>query len=274
MKWKLLVLTAMAGLVGCSADLDAVAGESDDALTGDATMKFTSNFQTTVSGSPAAGKGILVDYALDRLPQCRGALNGGGPAWNITGYYSENAGPAHAFEVTELSSDGTDRVAKQARIPLTQGGDISIWFQVSNRWGCSEYDSRFGQNYHLTVQGALPTSTASILFKKDGAVEKSGDLRVGGKVKVRYEQDRLPQCRRTNMGYPAWGISGFASINGAQPRTFETGRPEGSDRAPIDAYLDLTAPGELALWFQVVDMGGCNAFDSNQGQNYKFPIAP
>ena len=30
--------------------------------------------------------------------------------------------------------------------------------------------------------------------------------------------------------------------------------------------------GELSLWFQVVSLGGCMQYDSNQGGNYKFPI--
>lgn len=260
--------------VGCSAetvDSSEPAGDVSD-VTSEATLSLSADFKTKLVGRPAAGKGLRVEYALERLPQCRGNVGGGGPGWTITGFYSENGGPAKTFDPTALSSDGKDRVSKPVTIPLTQGGDLALWFQVTSRFGCSEYDSAFGQNYHLDVAGPPPDASASIAFKKDGSVAQDGALRAGSKVKIRYEQDRLPDCRRSQGGYPQWSISGFASIAGGQPQAFQTGRPEGSDREEIDAVLDLPRSGELALWFQVNDVGGCNKFDSNNGQNYRFHI--
>jgi hypothetical protein len=269
MRPYLLLLLSIAA--GCSSDPPVGGDEAD--VTGDAKIAFTADFQTKVSGAPRAGKGLVVDYALSRLPQCRGNVGGGGPGWNITGYYSESGGPAKTFEVSALSADGKDRVTKPTRIPLASGGDLALWFQVTSRWGCSEFDSAFGQNFHVDVQGPEPQADARILFKKDGAVEQSGELRAGGKVEVRYEQARLPQCRRQQAGMPQWTITGFASLAGAPAATFQTGRPEGADRAEIDAILPLPRAGELALWFQVTSLGGCNAYDSKNGQNYTFRIA-
>lgn len=260
--------------VGCSAettDSSEPAGDVSD-VTSEATLSLSADFKTKLVGRPAAGKGLRVEYALERLPQCRGNVGGGGPGWTITGFYSENGGPAKTFEPTALTPDGKDRVSKPVTIPLTQGGDLALWFQVSSRFGCSQYDSAFGQNYHLDVAGPPPDASASIVFKKDGSIAQDGALRAGSKVKIRYEQDRLPDCRRSQGGYPQWSISGFASIAGGQPQSFQTGRPEGSDREEIDAILDLPRSGELALWFQVNDVGGCNKFDSNNGQNYRFRI--
>jgi hypothetical protein len=101
----------------------------------------------------AAGKGLRVEYALERLPQCRGNVGGGGPGWNVTGFYSENGGVAKTFEVSALTPDGKDRVAKPAHLVPAQGGDIAIWFQVTSVFGCQEFDSQFGQNFHLVVKG-------------------------------------------------------------------------------------------------------------------------
>jgi hypothetical protein len=272
-KKMLLLLTLALSAVACGTDTtndDGVVAEADN--TTDATLKLTSDFQTVLSGRPKAGGALRVEYAIERLPQCRGNVGGGGPGWNIAGYYSENGGPAKLFEVTELTPDGKDRVAKPARIPLTNGGDLALWFQVSSRWGCSEYDSQFGQNFHVDVEGPAPEAGATIVFAKDGSIDQQGELRSGGKVKVRYEQERLPQCRRTQGGNPLWNISGFASLGGAEAQTFSTGKPVGSDREAIDAVIELPRAGELALWFEVTSVGGCHEVDSKGGENYRFTV--
>lgn len=270
-----VALAATSMLGGCAADSsDAAAtpGDEQDVTSDAATLKLSSDFKTSLVGEPTTGKGIRVEYALERLPQCRGNVGGGGPGWNIGGYYSENGGPAKSFEVAALSPDGKDRVAKAARIVPAQGGDLAIWFQVSSRFGCSEFDSAFGQNFHLTVKGAVPEASASITFGKDGNPVKTGELKAGGKVKLRYEQARLPDCRRTERGNPVWNITGFAQIDREASRTFDTGRAEGSERKEVEALIDLPHAGELSLWFQVTSLGGCMKYDSQSGANYKFRI--
>ena len=176
--------------------------------------------------------------------------------------------------MTELTPDGKDRVAKPATLPLTQGGDLALWFQVSSAFGCSEFDSAFGQNFHVEVEGPKPdTSDAPrIAFARSGDPQVTGTLRAGGKVKVLYEQDRLPQCRRVQLGNPVWNIGGFASLNGEKTSSFATGRPSGSDREEIEALLDVPKTGELALWFEVTSLGGCHEVDSNGGKNYRFNV--
>ncbi|MBF5067492.1 hypothetical protein G6O45_30280, partial [Salmonella enterica subsp. enterica serovar Istanbul] len=84
-------------------------------------------------------------------------------------FYSENGSAAKTFEVSALTPDGKDRVAKAARIVPSQGGDLAIWFQVSSAFGCSEFDSQFGQNFHLPVKGAPPEARATIAFGTDGS---------------------------------------------------------------------------------------------------------
>ncbi len=277
---SLVVLLAAVGassVVGCSSASSSVAGnatpgEEQDQTSDAVTIKLTGDFQTYVIGEAAAGRGIRVDYALERLPQCRGNVGGGGPGWNITGFYSENGGSAKTFEVSALTPDGKDRVAKAARIVPAAGGDVAIWFQISSAFGCSQFDSQFGQNFHLAVKGPVPVAGASIVFDKDGNPTASGELKAGGKVKVTYAQGRLPQCRRVEHGNPAWTVTGFAQIDREDAHTFDTARPEGSDRTEIEALVDLPHAGELSLWFQVTSLGGCMQYDSKSGANYTFPI--
>ncbi|MDB4940952.1 MAG: hypothetical protein JWP97_486 [Labilithrix sp.] len=260
-------------LLGCSSDDGSVAsGDEQDVTSNAATLKLTADQKTELLGEPTAGKGLAVEYALERLSQCRGNVGGGGPAWNVTGYYSENGSPAKTFEVSKLSADGKDRIAKPGRIVPSEGGDLAIWFQVSSGFGCSGYDSSFGQNYHLTVKGQAPDAAASITFDKSGAPTQTGELKAGSKVKVRYEQDRLPECRRTQAGYPQWSISGFSQIDKEPTHSFDTAVASSGDRQEVDAFIELPHAGKLSLWFQVVDVGGCNEFDSNAGANYEFSI--
>ena len=266
-------LTALAS--ACSAPSDdraATPGTEQDVTADAATLELGSDFSTNLTGEAAAGKGLRVEYALERLPQCRGNVGGGGPGWNVTGFYSENGGAAKTFEVSVLTPDGKDRVAKAARIVPSQGGDVAIWFQIASAFGCSEFDSQFGQNFHVPVKGAVPVAGASITFAKDGSPTQTGELKAGGKVKITYEQDRLSACRRTERGNPVWTITGFAQLDHETAHTFDTARPEGSDRVEIESLVDLPHAGELFLWFQVTSLGGCMQYDSKAGANYRFSI--
>ena len=268
------VAVAVATLAGCASSNSSsdASGEEQDLVSDAATLTLTADRKTNLVGAPAVGKGLVVDYAIDRLPQCRGSVNGGGPNWTITGFYSENGAPAKSFNVTKLTADGRDRVAAPGRIVPSTQGDLAIWFQASSGLGCSMHDSAFGQNYHLSVEGPVPSAAATITFPASGAPVQTGVLEAGGKVKIHYEQGRLPTCRRTQGGSPAWAISGFSQIDGEAKHAFDTGVAAGSDRQAVDALVDLPHAGKLSLWFQVVDIGGCNQYDSNSSANYSFGI--
>ena len=271
---RMMMLGLTMLVAACSAETSTGSGTTGDEanVTNGARLALTSDFKTSFSGTAKAGSPISVDYALERLPKCRGNASGG-PGWNIYGYYSENGGTAKSFEVTALSADGKDRVAKTATFTPSQGGDVAVWFQSTSVFGCTEYDSQYGQNFHLDVTGAPPEADASITFKADGSVDQQGTLHAGAKVKVRYEQDRLPQCRQVQGGAPVWNISGYASVNGGQPLAFSTGKPVGSDREALDVLVDLPKAGTLALWFDVTSISGCHEVDSKSGANYAFSIA-
>lgn len=262
--------------VACSAQATDEATTGDEAEVNDqgqvaATYTLTKDFQESLAGSAKAGSAIEIKYSLERLPQCRGNKMGR-PGWNIAGFYSLNGAAAQSFEVTKLTADGADREAATARITPLEGGDLAIWFQVTSVFGCSEYDSDLGANYHLKVEGPAPDAMPSITFSKSGAPTVKGDLKVG-KVKVRYEQDRLDTCAAFGGGYPRYGIGGYASLNGGTAKSFETGRAEAGKRVAVDAIVELPNAGDLALWFETSSVHGCHAYDSANGANYHFTVA-
>ena len=109
-RMMMLGLTFLVAACGAETSTGGTSGDVAN-ITSGARLALTSDFKTTFSGAAKAGSPVSVDYALERLPKCRGNATGG-PGWNIYGYYSENGGAAQSFEVTALSADGKDRVAK------------------------------------------------------------------------------------------------------------------------------------------------------------------
>ncbi|MDF2696527.1 MAG: hypothetical protein K0S65_4910 [Labilithrix sp.] len=113
---------------------------------------------------------------------------------------------------------------------------------------------------------------ATITF--DGAWNErvSGSLQKGKKVRVVYDAGRLTTCRGDQNGAPAWTITGFWRIGDGPVQMFEAGGHSASGGA--DQAFTLDASGDLQLWFQNTSRWGCNAYDSNLGDNYHFGVAP
>lgn len=144
---------AAAGLGGCAAPADgeqADLGTSEAALGEAGTLTFGADFGVHVSGTLQKGKKVRVAYDASRLTACRGEQNGH-PAWTITGYYKIGSGDVHSFEAGGFSPSGG---AEPPVIALDVSGDLQIWFQNNSVWGCSAYDSAFGNNYHFAVAPA------------------------------------------------------------------------------------------------------------------------
>src|SRR5687768_14546049 len=87
-------------------------------------------------------------------------------------------------------------------------------------------------------------------FADDFSEELHGAVRPGDSLRVSYALDRLPGCRGTSGGRPQWNITGFYSVDGGQPRTFEVSRVEGDGRVPVDAVVTVPQGRDLAFWFQ------------------------
>ena len=60
-------------------------------------------------------------------------------------------------------------------------------------------------------------------------------------------------------------------MNGGKPRPFALG--EHASEVIWEQRLGLTHGGTLALWFECCDLYGAHRFDSNDGQNFCFPVS-
>lgn len=109
----------------------------------------------SLTGTPTEGGTLELSYDEARLPQCRGTLNDGRPAWSITGFASLNGAPATSFPVAGFSPDGKP-LPTSTPIPLAEQGELQVWFQITNIWGCSAWDSDYGRNFRFAVATKHP----------------------------------------------------------------------------------------------------------------------
>lgn len=114
-------------------------------------------------------------------------------------------------------------------------------------------------------------SGPTIHFDEDFSESVSGELTRGATVEIAYDADRLTQCRGTQNGYPQWAITGYYRIDGGEVKSFAAA----GNMAPTPPALPsitLDHRGELEMWFQNTNRWGCNAYDSNFGDNYRFEV--
>ena len=265
-------------MIGCAAtpddDVVAEGDEAELATKGNAIATFKSDFSESTSGSLGVGGKLHVQYAAERLPQCRATLAGGKPGWTITGFASINKKPAKTFYVAGHSSDPTRTTTED--LVVDEAGDLAVWFQVTNAQGCASYDSDFGKNYHFAV-APLAASSTRIVFAADPsrAPQATGALVAGTKVEIEYPDTRLSSCRGSLAGgTPAWTITGYASLNGEPAKSFYVaGHSPDPSQVGKNPVVELPRAGRLSLWFQVTSRYGCSAWDSNLGSNYTFDVA-
>lgn len=145
----LMVLLAAACASEAPGDEAPASQSGSEALDGAATITFGASGQPQVSGALRVGGKTDVSYDPARLQDCRGSKYGY-PAWAISGFYQIGQGPVVSFTAVKPNQDGT--VTTKATIDLYAEGDLAVWFQNSNAFGCSAWDSVYGANYHFGVQ--------------------------------------------------------------------------------------------------------------------------
>lgn len=157
---RLLVSLLLFVCVACGSGLDTPSATADLSSTDDglgsqsaattaAKVHFAAS-SVSVTGTPTEGGTLELTYDDGRLPQCRGTLNDGRPAWSITGYASVNGGPATSFPVAGFSPSGQP-LPGSTTLQLSEQGELQVWFHISNVWGCSAWDSDYGRNFRFAV---------------------------------------------------------------------------------------------------------------------------
>jgi len=132
--------------------------------------------------------------------------------------------------------------------------------------------------------GVCQPVLGSLYFSDDWSETAYGARRQGGWLEVHYDLDRLPQCRGTHNGYPAWDLVATARfLPGGQlvegsVRDFVSNYGTPTNEA-IEKPLLVRIPDDaesVQLWFRNNSGAGstCQAWDSNLDANYAFDIWP
>lgn len=112
-------------------------------------VSFELDWSETQSGPIHAGDALVVHYDPQRLSRCSGSTHGHA-GWAVSGYYQVDNGAVHSFQASV--ADGGTLLPSDAAITVSGGQDLALWFEATSIWGCHEYDSNFGANYHFAIE--------------------------------------------------------------------------------------------------------------------------
>jgi hypothetical protein len=141
------------------------------------------------------------------------------------------------------------------------------------------------ETYFGTHDGGVCQPTVGTLDFQDNWDEVArGARRQGGYLTLRYDLDRLTQCRGTHNGYPAWDITAFVKFfpggelfsGSVRALMNDQGQPV-NQGVELPYTLKIPAGAEaVEIWFRnhTGAGSGCEAWDSNEGQNYRFEVWP
>ncbi|MFZ5443854.1 MAG: DUF6209 family protein [Myxococcota bacterium] len=120
-------------------------------------------------------------------------------------------------------------------------------------------------------------------FQSGFRTQQRGALVAGQEVTLTYALDRLATCRGTHNGAPAWDLRGYVRFNPSGAVVDGTVRgfdaPNGVPSTSAHGVpWTVTIPAgttSLEVWFHNSTGAGstCEAYDSNFGANYRFPVS-
>lgn len=143
------VLVCGAQLAACSAPTEAV-GNRAEGVDGTPELTFAADYTETLTGSLHAGDRVNITYDPSRTP-CTG-YKYGQPAYSVLAHWRIDGGEVETLQVAGFESYPG---AIDARIELPAAGDLEIWFESSDVWGCHAWDSAYGANYRFPVAAAI-----------------------------------------------------------------------------------------------------------------------
>lgn len=123
-----------------------------------------------------------------------------------------------------------------------------------------------------TMASSLDPSDTHLVFGADWSEHATGPLVAGHTIRVDYDPSRISACGGESNGNPAWAINAHVRQGDAPVTTIPVVAP----LLPASSVgnLELTAAGEIEVWFSKSNVWGCIAYDSNYQENYRFHVKP
>lgn len=160
------ILPLVAHLFGCASPPEQQTGEVTGATsTPSSILTFGADWSETQDGPLVAGGTATIAYDPARLSACE-AVQGGTPQWAITGHVQIDDGPVSTIDILSPNHPSGNPVT----FSLTASGDMALWFEATNAYGCHEWDSDFGTDYHFAV--GAPASYPSWAGDVELAIER------------------------------------------------------------------------------------------------------
>ncbi|MDF1562823.1 MAG: DUF6209 family protein [Deltaproteobacteria bacterium] len=138
--------------------------------------------------------------------------------------------------------------------------------------------------YGASDGGVCQPPVGSLFFDAGWGESRHGTLRQGGFLRVQYQLDRLPHCRGTHNGHPAWDVVAHARflpegqhLQGSVRQLISNAGIPTNEATERTWQLEIPENAEsIELWFENYTGAGssCVAWDSNYGENYHFEVWP
>lgn len=231
---------------------------------------------------------VDVDAELEAPPVLLYHELGDSQWWEKEAEPKEPGGPGfmrYEVRIWEHLSD-TDSIKPIELIPFTRTDGQRLFDHnvISDPLGCYYLGSTQGYLFPSETICTYRPMTSSLVFDNTWSEYPMGTLRAGEKVAIDYAPSRLPDCRATHNGYPAWGMyatiqfqPGGQSVSGSVVKfRNDQGRPL-PEFYPVPLVVDIPDDAEEAiLWFHNESGAGnsCDSWDSDFGANYHFEVRP
>jgi hypothetical protein len=114
---------------------------------------------------------------------------------------------------------------------------------------------------------------AELAFRADWSERQTGPIVPHGTLTIDYDLSRLPDCRYSRAGYQLWDVEAwvkFQPMGLLEVRSVTT--VAGGARVAVPTTFAVPAGTQYVdVWFRNHEaQQHCEAFDSNEGQNYRF----
>lgn len=252
------VLGASMLLLGCApaspgSQSQNATARSSDALS-DATITFSADWAEDVEGVLVSGGLVHLDYDDARLAECRGT-QGGTPQYAVTAHVRSEDGSVQDVVVAGLNAPSDPTV------DLDGAGDVEIWFEATNRWGCHAWDSNLGDNYtfHVVEDPARPDwlGNAVVVTAREtcssGPCDASRRDLAGG---FSFDSWTRERAAIASLYFDVWepGVTDFDNANLWRE---------------LDAQIHLRWAGQESFETHYADIAGRNGNDARYGVSLK-----
>ena len=170
-------------------------------------LSFAADWSVTQSAAVVSGGTATIHYDLARLPEPPRST-GGGPAWGIVAYWAVDGGQAFTQAVEQYQ--GGVNVPVDVTFDVLPGSDLALWFFASDEFGCTQWDSNYGSNFHFAIEAGAPAVHFRWPVWSD---DQSAPLQAGSDLLVDYDIRRLPYCRQAAPnGGQSWDVDRRLSL--------------------------------------------------------------